>query len=720
MRLARQEDLGWLLDRLSLERSAKERVKICEVIRRVFYPETTAAADAIVKAAQDCGELHAAMSFWLDPIALDSNEGLKLKANWDQEQEWKRKLAEEQREPPPLNPPPTQRIRDLLDRVDRGELDIWWQISRWSEIEDDGRSRHTSHEVDIRKLPGWQKADDSIRRRMLSAAEVYLSNYQGDASIWFAKRNVLHFPMVAGLRALFLLKHEIPNVFHELTADIWRRWVPAIVRHRYYNEVEPFRELVGAAMRKVPDAAIQEILIAVDTENRKGDTLFILHSLGKGFDDAIGSALLNHLKTASRLKANSVTQLLATCVTAKVEGAIDEVRRRLPAKPPKQTFRRAIALTAVGLLLVHGNRDDWSRLWKLLQADLAFAHNVFERFAYEHRYPTPPLFDHISTKEFGLLWEWILQQYPVAEDPDRSRGGTVTPRWAMANLRDDVLWSLAERGTAEACDEIRRLQIEYPQFEWFPRLLARGIDQTRRNTWQPVTPSQLFQLASDREKRLVQNGDQLLEVVCDALNAIQDKLHAETPAAPFLWDGDRPKEEEAVSDWVKIELDSLLRGRGIVINREVQIHVGERTDVHIDAISREAPSADFARDKVIVEVKGCWNRDQKTAMKQQLVEQYLANNDCTRGIFLLAWFVCDIWTQSDPRKGKVPFQNRASAEVFFEAQAERVSIPPLSVKTFVLDATVSRSRARHARSRPARRAAPTNRPSAGRSRNHLN
>ena len=159
----------------------------------------------------------------------------------------------------------------------------------------------------------------------------------------------------------------------------------------------------------------------------------------------------------------------------------------------------------------------------------------------------------------------------------------------------------------------------------------------------------------------------------------------------------------AVSDWVKIELDNLLTARGIVINREVQIHIGERTDVHVDAISREAPSADFVREKVIVEVKGCWNPDQKTAMKQQLVDQYLTNNDCTRGILLLAWFVCDLWTASDARKRKVPFRTRASAERFFARQAEQLSVPPISLRAFVLDATISRTRSRRARSRSAHR-----------------
>jgi hypothetical protein len=309
--LARLADLGWLLDRLLSEESAKKRIKLCEVIRRIFYPASASIVETLVDAAQHCAELRETMSFCLDPIVLDSDAGLKLKADWDREQEWKRNLAEEQREPPPLDPPPAQRIRDLLNRVDQGEIDLWWQISRWSEIQDNGRSQHTSREVDIRKLQGWQKADEPTRGRLLSAAELYLRNYKGDASVWFAKRNVLHFPMVAGLRALFLLKHEKQSVFDELTMDTWRRWAAAIVRHQYYNEIEAFRELVSAAMHKVPDEVIQEILTVVDTENRESETLFILDSLGKEFDQPIGTALLHHLQKASGLKASSVTQLLS-------------------------------------------------------------------------------------------------------------------------------------------------------------------------------------------------------------------------------------------------------------------------------------------------------------------------------------------------------------------------------------------------------------------------
>ena len=371
------------------------------------------------------------------------------------------------------------------------------------------------------------------------------------------------------------------------------------------------------------------------------------------------------MQTKSRLKASSVSHLLATCVTAEVAGAIDEVKRRLPTTPPKQKSRRAIAMTAAGLLLVHGNHDDWPRLWKLVQADPAFGRNLFERFAYEHHYVTPPILDQISPKEFVLLWEWMLRQYPVAEDPDRSRGAPLRLAGKLPSCATTSfgIWLNEEpKKPATKSDGYRSRIRSLNGFHGCSREGSIRLGETRGSQQHRVNYSSSRQTGTNVSVQMVIN--------CSMLCAMPSKDHSREAARgnagraiPLGW---RPaKEEEAVSDWVKIELDNLLTTRGIVINREVQIHIGERTDVHVDAISREAPTADFTREKVIIEVKGYWNPDQKTAMKQQLVEQYLRNNDCIRGIFLLAWFVCDLWTRSDARKRKVPFSNACFGRALF-------------------------------------------------------
>jgi len=121
-------------------------------------------------------------------------------------------------------------------------------------------------------------------------------------------------------------------------------------------------------------------------------------------------------------------------------------------------------------------------------------------------------------------------------------------------------------------------------------------------------------------RRLVQNGEQLLAVVTESLVRLEDTLHGETPAHIFLWDvipageGEkryRPKDENSLSDYVKLHLERDLKQRGIIVLREVEIRraaggdPGERTDLYVDAY---VPGPDYTRIDtltVIIEVKGC-------------------------------------------------------------------------------------------------------------------
>jgi hypothetical protein len=49
---------------------------------------------------------------------------------------------------------------------------------------------------------------------------------------------------------------------------------------------------------------------------------------------------------------------------------------------------------------------------------------------------------------------------------------------------------------------------------------------------------------------------------------------------------------------------------------------------------------------IVIEVKGCWNADVRTAVKWQLVDGYLRPNGLTHGIYLAGWFVCEKWDNS--------------------------------------------------------------------------
>lgn len=108
----------------------------------------------------------------------------------------------------------------------------------------------------------------------------------------------------------------------------------------------------------------------------------------------------------------------------------------------------------------------------------------------------------------------------------------------------------------------------------------------------------------------------------------------------------------------------------------------------MDAVARIPGKQDLDRVTVIVEVKGCWHAELETAMRSQLVGQYLAESNCKHGLYLVGWFDCEKWMDESKRKNAHSSRDRESVSAFLERQAEEVSGPFLKVKTFVLDATL--------------------------------
>ena len=178
------------------------------------------------------------------------------------------------------------------------------------------------------------------------------------------------------------------------------------------------------------------------------------------------------------------------------------------------------------------------------------------------------------------------------------------------------------------------------------------------------------------------------------------RLQGETPAAPELWGPSdwkaktksyRPQDENHFSNWIKRKLETNLKSRGIVVAREVEIRrgegtaKGERTDIHVTAIVPEVSGGNFEQVQVIIEAKGCWNKDLKTAMKNQLVERYLKENQCRNGIYLVGWYVCDQWDNADYRRGRTPKWLLSNARDFFNQQSLDLSLRDLTIRSVVIN-----------------------------------
>ena len=137
--------------------------------------------------------------------------------------------------------------------------------------------------------------------------------------------------------------------------------------------------------------------------------------------------------------------------------------------------------------------------------------------------------------------------------------------------------------------------------------------------------------------------------------------------------------------WVARNLEPELEKRGIVVAREVQTRRGERTDVYVTALIPGLAGGTFEQIRVIIEAKGCWHRELKTAMETQLVDRYLKEYECNHGIYLVGWYVCDQWDEDDRRKIDTPKWSVQEARQFFEEQAAKLSASNPTIQAVVLN-----------------------------------
>jgi hypothetical protein len=255
---------------------------------------------------------------------------------------------------------------------------------------------------------------------------------------------------------------------------------------------------------------------------------------------------------------------------------------------------------------------------------------------------------------------------------------------------------MASSGSPDACIALQRLVADLPQSEHLKYMLFRAEFNMRQKTWLPLNEADLLDLFLKPKTILIESGQDLLDAIIQSLKNLDSLFQGETPMAISLWnewsDGHKylyqPKDENRLSDYVKTYLDKELKQRGIVLNREVEIRRGEKTDIRVDAIRKEAESSVFDTVTVIIETKGCWNRELENAMETQLRDKYLKNNRQRFGLYLIGWFNCSKWDQADHRCKDSPKYSLSEAKTRFANQAASLCTEEILIKSYVLNLSI--------------------------------
>jgi hypothetical protein len=226
--------------------------------------------------------------------------------------------------------------------------------------------------------------------------------------------------------------------------------------------------------------------------------------------------------------------------------------------------------------------------------------------------------------------------------------------------------------------------------DWVSRAIIQCRENLRSHTWRAPEPTELLAIIEDTDRRFVRDRDDLLRLLIASLGRYRQTLPIED-----LWNTRpryTPKSEKALSDHIIRHLRRDLRGRVLVANREVDIDSygtgaeTERVDILVEAfIGRQ--KEDVVR--VVIDVKGCWNRHLLTSMATQLANGYLTGEGISYGIYLVVWFLCSRW--NEPDSGRAATARRwkldlDGANQKFEREAAELSRDGCRIKSFLLDA----------------------------------
>ena len=594
-----------------------------------------------------------------------------------------------------LSPPPVDRIRTLLDLFERDDLSAWWKLNQEMRLEPDSEFYDYLLEADLTALPGWRDADDATRLRLMAAALRYVETYDPRPNDWIGT-STLNLPAVAGYRALRLLLKLHREAVESLPNGAWELWAPTLLASQSLMENDGGEEpsaLLALAYENAPETILTTAMRLLDHENERHQRLFLLRKLRNIWDKRLAAALLEKL-CDKRLEPEALGDLLGELLQHEEREAGTYALGLIDKKVPSRGRGRARFVVAARELLAYSADSSWTCVWPLIQRPARIGREILISLAGSREGNASIVAGQLDEHRVAQFFVRMVRMFPFDDDPTLEGARWVGPIDEARDLRDGLLRVLRDKGTWESVGAIQWISRQMPELDWLSRTAQVATHNVLLKTWLPPRSSDFLELARDQQVRYVSGGTQLLDVLQESLERLQTKLRGELSPVRALWDRVsqgryRPIDEEDLSDYIGTHFKDDLISRGIVINREVQIRRGEQTDVHVDAIAPTPNPAPYRVVSSIIEVKGCWHAELKTAMKGQLADRYMKGNSTSHGLYVVGWFSSPRWDPKDWRVQRCAGSTPVSLRAELDQQAENLSAAGQELRAFVLDASYS-------------------------------
>ncbi|RXR28094.1 ATP-binding protein [Oerskovia turbata] len=662
--VVRAEDLAWLAELYTQVQGGTR-----DAVRSLFqmtYDIGMAEHRDLVLSMSRVHPLHADLVHaWVDPIALDSPEAGTLRQE--------RQAALGRRRPrADMKDNLNEQVEERLAQFDKGEGAGFWYSMRLLTVVPGSKHFGAEFDPDVVGMKRWPTLSVGLQERLVDSADRYLRSYPCRPQEWLKKPGIRHYPADAGYRAMVLLLRVAPDRLRQLPASVWIEWAPvlaswttALVNGATWADKMQLLDLAGSEGR---DRARAALVARVEATIVHGERPLASNEASYLWDDTVAATYLSLARSAGEEPREELVASLAKndfeglreLLLEWLDDASDDARRHMAART----------------LIDCDLERSWPAVKAALDSDLESAEQVLGRAMVVRGHEQ---FDHVPAAVLGDLYLWLRARFPSESDPQFDETHFVGPREQIGQWRDRLLRELQDAGSLESVEAIRVIVSATPGERGLLHVLAIAEAGLRRNQWVPTSMSQLVRLSRDHSTLVVNDGPALGEVVGLALADVQARLTGATPESHYLWDtyAGRPKSEDEVSDYLANELARVVPGA--VVNREVQVRrnrpsgIGERTDLLVEAVPPSGPNT--GRLCLPIEVKGAWNTDLCTAMRDQLVERYMRDTSASHGIYLVVWPDLASWADdTDKRRQVLASLDRRAIEAELAAQAAALAV----------------------------------------------
>jgi len=491
----RKEDINWLLEQLNEAITEEEQKPWVQLLGNFFsiWEIEPDAFSILYEAYQHNDAVKKYYAGAFVPVELDTPEA-KAQRDWYEKLIAPRTEREKKLKENALDPPPKERVLKLLDRLEKGEVEAWWQLNMEMTLKPYMKVYGDELQFDLRKLAGWEEADADTRGRIIEAAKRYVRDGEPQNKEWVGT-NTMSRPAFSGYRALYLLQAVSPEFVGQLSSDTWRKWAAIIVSYPMNShggdEMIPHQVLVAQAYTHASDEIIQTILRQIDAGNEKGNVFWFPQRLNACWDDKFKSALRSKLEDDT-LKTASWGMILEKLLEHG-DALSQEIAKRFLTLFAEGKAEKERALHATASLMRHSKDGGWwPFVWAAIKKDADFGRALVESVCHQTR-PASKLKES-DAAEFYL---WLVKTFPPSEDPEVPMGVAfhVGTRMEITKWRNSFLENLKQRGTPESLAALEKIAAASPELEqrlhW---ILIEARENVRRHTWQPPTPDMLLTL----------------------------------------------------------------------------------------------------------------------------------------------------------------------------------------------------------------------------------